>query len=228
MSPPPLLNPPDGCSVIQKLRGDRWTQTRKPNTSRVVWWAVGVWSCGADQRDGQTEGGRDFCGLRDHFESVCISSLTRQNWSITLHITKLMRRRAKLKDSTFPPHTTCMVSLPLFVVAVFHYTWPIGPIPSFPLFCNNGMPAAAPSCFSIVPFHFIPFSLTPQDVITPTDVSLQPSYDNSTQKLHNSGGRIQNWLPKTKHACNFHLKTQPDKQWPHSFFFSPHFLSVIP
>lgn len=39
---------------------------------------------------------------------------------------------------------------------------------------------------------FFPPSLTLQDVITPTDVSLQSSYDKSTQKLHISRGRIQN------------------------------------
>lgn len=56
-----------------------------------------------------------------------------------------------------------------------------------------------------------------QDVITPTDVSLHSSHDKSTQKLHISGGRNQNLLPKTKHAHNFHLQAQIDKAWPHFF-----------
>lgn len=71
----------------------------------------------------------------------------------------------------------------------------------------------------VFPFLSFPF-LTLRDVFTPTNVSLQSSYDKSKQKPRNSGGKIQNRLAKTKHACNFHLKTQSDKQCPH-FFPSP-------
>lgn len=68
-----------------------------------------------------------------------------------------------------------------------------------------------------------------QGAITTTDVSLHSPHDKSTQKLHISGGRNQNLLPKTKHAHNFHLKTQADKAWPQFFFvFSASILSVIP
>lgn len=43
--------------------------------------------------------------------------------------------------------------------------------------------------------------LTPQDVITPTDVSLQSSYDKSTQKLHISEFRIC-YLKQSMHVIS--------------------------
>lgn len=42
VSPPPLPAESSWWLLCQReLRGDRWTKTRKPNTSRVEWWVRG-------------------------------------------------------------------------------------------------------------------------------------------------------------------------------------------
>lgn len=119
-------------------------------------------------------------------------------------ITKLMRCSAKLKD-IFLYRTLEDYAASICRILLTH-GWSV-PY-SFSL-CNNRILAGASlllsHLFSVFPFHSL--SLTLQDVITPKVISLQSSYDKSKQKLHNSRGKIQNWLPKTKHACNFYLKT---------------------
>lgn len=73
--------------------------------------------------------------------------------------------------------------------------------------------------FSLFPLHSFP-PLTPQDVITPTDVSPR-SYDKSKQKLHNSGGKIADYLKQSMHVIS---TSRPSQTNSILSFFSPSLL----
>lgn len=149
-----------------KLRGDRWTPTREPNTSRVVWWV-----CGGGELWGRPERRTDR-GKRYIFVSFCISRLTLQNGSSHSTLPKLMRCFAKLKDSwrlhlslschgLFFRSYFCRYDIP------FTHSWSV-PFPPF-LSVTTGCWLVSLFCSLCFTFHSF-LSLTPQDVITPTDV----------------------------------------------------------
>lgn len=192
------------------LRGDRWTQTRKPNTSRVV-------------RRSRPERRNDRG--RGPLEAFCISNSTCQSGVFTQHITKLMSSCKKLNDPTFIA-SPWKIS-PLLFMGTFLQSH-TGDQSHTLLFSLEQQDAGWCLSFCSLLFFalYFPFSFlypTPRDVITPTDVSL---HGTSTQKPHDPGCGIQNCLPKTKHACNFHPETLSDKQWP-PFLLSSSFCYVL-
>lgn len=98
--------------------------------------------------------------------------------SLTQHISKLMRCRARPE----PARTLASFSPLLFVGEIFPPHTGERPVPRYSL-CNNRMLSVSSSSRFIHTFFSPPsVSLTPHDVITLTDVSLQSSYDESMQR----------------------------------------------
>lgn len=164
----PLLNPPDGRSVIQS-----WEETdgHRPESQTPAGWYDGCVGVGSCELWGRPERRTDR-GKRYIFVSFCISRLTLQNGSSHSTLPKLMRCFAKLKDSwrlhlslschgLFFRSYFCRYDIP------FTHSWSV----LFPPFLSVTTGCWLVSLFCSLCFTFHSFlSITPQDVITPTDV----------------------------------------------------------
>lgn len=165
---PPLLNPPDGGSVIQS-----WEETdgHRPESQTPAGWYDGGWGgVGQTQRVGRTEGGRNFLWSAGSLGSCGTPSLTLpaahlppQNWKWLLNCFCF----------------SCL-SVPYFV-----HAWVTSAVPSFFLLSvtTGCCLSVAPSCLIRLPLPFISLPQTPQDVITLADVSLMTNQHKKVPHL---------------------------------------------